>query len=52
VMLVKEGMTLQVEWTAFFAQSVMLLSFVGLLITFYAIYYFNKKKKTNFIPLI
>ena len=52
VMLVKEGMTLQVAWTAFFAQSVMLLSFVGLLITFYAIYYFNKKKKTNFIPLI
>jgi hypothetical protein len=52
VMLVKEGMTLDIAWTAFFAQSVMILSFVGLFITAYAMYYFNKKRKTNFIPLI
>jgi MFS family permease len=50
VMLVKEGMTLQIEWTAFFAQSVMILSFVGLFITAYAMYYFASKSRMT--PLI
>ena len=50
VMLVKEGMTLQIEWTTFFAQSVMILSFVGLFITAYAIYYFASKSRIT--PLI
>ena len=45
VMLVKEGMTLQIEWTTFFAQSVMILSFVGLFITAYAMYYFASKSR-------
>jgi hypothetical protein len=50
VMLVKEGMTLQVAWTSFFAQSVMVLSFVGLFITAYAMYYFASKSRIT--PLI
>jgi len=45
VMLVKEGMTLQIQWTKFFSQSVMILSFVGVFITLYATYYFYKKNK-------
>jgi len=45
VMLVKEGMSLQIKWTAFFSQSVMILSFVGVFITLYAMYYFTKKHK-------
>ena len=45
VMLVKEGMTLQIQWTKFFSQSVMILSFVGVFITLYAIYYFYQKNK-------
>jgi hypothetical protein len=45
VMLVKEGMTLKIQWTSFFSQSVMLLSFVGVIITIYSIFYFNKKHK-------
>ena len=47
VMLVKEGMHLQVQWTRFFSQSVMLLSFVGLFITAYSAYYFFSKSKTT-----
>ncbi len=47
VMLVKDGLTLNIAWTAFFSQSVMILSFVGILITLYTIYYFNKKNKIN-----
>jgi hypothetical protein len=50
VMLVKEGMTLDIAWTSFFAQSVMILSFVGLFITAYAMYYFASKSKIT--PLI
>lgn len=50
VMLVKEGMTLEIEWTSFFAQSVMILSFVGLFITAYAMYYFASKSRMT--PLI
>jgi hypothetical protein len=45
VMLVKEGLDLNIQWTKFFSQSVMALSFVGVLITLYAIYYFAQKHK-------
>jgi hypothetical protein len=44
-MLVKEGLDLNIQWTKFFSQSVMALSFVGVLITLYAIYYFVQKHK-------
>ena len=50
VMLVKEGLSLQLQWTRFFSQSVMILSFVGVFITLYAIYYFLSKSRTT--PLI
>jgi hypothetical protein len=50
VMLVKEGMTLEIEWTTFFSQSVMILSFVGIFITAYAMYYFASKSRMT--PLI
>ena len=50
VMLVKEGLSLKVQWTRFFSQSVMILSFVGVFITLYAIYYFLSKSRTT--PLI
>ena len=49
VMLVKEGMSLQIKWTAFFSQSVMILSFVGVFITLYAMYYFTKKHKASLV---
>ena len=47
VMLVKEGMHLQLQWTNFFSQSVLILSFVGLFITVYSAYYFFSKSKTT-----
>lgn len=47
VMLVKEGMSLEIKWTAFFSQNVMMLSFVGVFITIYAMYYFFLKRKTK-----
>jgi len=47
VMLAKEGMSLQIKWTQFFSQSVMILSFVGVFITLYAMYYFTKKYKAT-----
>lgn len=50
VMLVKEGMQLNIQWTKFFSISVMLLSLVGFLITLYAIYYFQQKKKITDSP--
>ena len=50
VMLVKEGLSLKLQWTRFFSQSVMILSFVGVFITLYAIYYFLSKSRTT--PLI
>ena len=40
VMLFKEGMKVQLKWTQFFSQSVMILSLVGVFITLYAMYYF------------
>jgi hypothetical protein len=46
-MLVKEGMDLNIQWTKFFSQSVMALSFVGVFITLYAIYYFAQKHKNQ-----
>lgn len=50
VMLVKEGMSLDIKWTAFFSQNVMLLSFIGVFITIYAMYYFFSKAKSA--PLV
>jgi hypothetical protein len=47
VMLVKEGMTLKIQWTTFFSQSVILLSIVGIFITAYSAYYFFSKSKTT-----
>jgi MFS family permease len=49
VMLVKEGMSLEIKWTQFFSQSVMILSFVGVFITLYAMYYFTKKHKASLV---
>ncbi|MCX6331319.1 MAG: DUF5690 family protein [Bacteroidetes bacterium] len=51
VMLVKEGLTIPIQWTKFFSQSVMILSFVGVFITLFAMLYFYKKHqaKTNSI---
>jgi len=49
VMLAKEGMSLQIKWTQFFSQSVMILSFVGVFITLYAMYYFTKKHKASLV---
>jgi hypothetical protein len=46
VMLAKEGMSIQIKWTKFFSESVMILSFVGVFITLYAMYYFYKKNNT------
>ncbi len=46
VMLVKEGMSLDIKWTAFFSQNVMLLSFIGVFITIYAMYYFFSRAKS------
>lgn len=46
VMLAKEALTIPVQWTLFFAQSVMLLSIVGILISFFSAYYFTKKKNS------
>jgi MFS family permease len=47
VMLVKEGMSLEIKWTAFFSQNVMALSFIGVFITIYAMYYFSSRAKTT-----
>jgi len=51
VMLVKEGMDLNIQWTKFFSQSVMVLSFIGVFITLYAIYYFTQKHKAQTVAL-
>lgn len=50
VMLVKEGMSLDIKWTTFFSQNVMLLSFIGVFITIYAMYYFFSRAKST--PLV
>ena len=50
VMLVKEGMSLDIKWTAFFSQNVMALSFIGVFITIYAMYYFSSRAKSA--PLV
>ncbi len=50
VMLVKEGMSLDIKWTAFFSQNVMALSFIGVFITIYAMYYFSSRAKIT--PLV
>lgn len=45
VMLVKEGLSLDIKWVDFFSQNVMTLSFVGVFITSYAIYYFSSRAR-------
>ncbi len=50
VMLVKEGMSLEIKWTTFFSQNVMALSFIGVFITIYAMYYFSSRAKIT--PLV
>ena len=50
VMLVKEGMSLDIKWTAFFSQNVMALSLIGVFITIYAMYYFSSRAKIT--PLV
>ena len=50
VMLVKEGMSLDIKWTAFFSQNVMALSLIGVFITIYAMYYFSSRAKSA--PLV
>lgn len=45
VMLVKEGLSLDIKWVDFFSQNVMMLSFVGVFITSYAIYYFFSRAR-------
>jgi MFS family permease len=50
VMLVKEGMSLEIKWTTFFSQNVMTLSFIGVFITIYAMYYFSSRAKIT--PLV
>ncbi len=49
VMLVKEGLTIPIQWTKFFSQSVMILSFVGVFITLFAMLYFYKKHQIKTI---
>jgi Family of unknown function (DUF5690) len=49
VMLVKEGLTIPIQWTKFFSQSVMILSFIGVFITLFAMFYFYKKHQTKTI---
>lgn len=44
VLLSKEIFKVQLNWVAFFSNSVMILSVAGVLITVYAGYYFWKKK--------
>ena len=50
VMLVKEGMSLDIKWTTFFSQNVIALSFIGVFITIYAMYYFSSRAKIT--PLV
>lgn len=50
VMLVKESLTIKLQWTQFFSNSVMALSLIGIFITLYSTYYFFSKSKTT--PLI
>ena len=50
VMLVKEGMSLDIKWTTFFSQNVIALSFIGVFITIYAMYYFSSRAKSA--PLV
>jgi len=47
VMLMKEGLTIPIQWTKFFSQSVLILSFVGVFITLFAMFYFYKKHQTR-----
>ncbi|WAC41321.1 DUF5690 family protein [Pedobacter sp. SL55] len=43
VLLSKEIFKVKLNWVTFFSSSVMILSVVGVLLTFYSLYYFSKK---------
>jgi len=45
VLLSKEIFKVQLNWTTFFSNSVILLSIVGLFLTLFSLYYFSKKYK-------
>ena len=47
VMLSKEFMKVQLKWTDFYAQAVFILATAGVLGTFIALIYFNRKYRTN-----
>lgn len=42
----KEIFKVQLKWVTFFSSSVIILSVVGVVLTFYSLYYFSKKYKT------
>lgn len=47
VLLSKEIFKVKLNWVTFFSSSVMILSVVGVLLTFYSLYYFSRKYKKN-----
>jgi MFS family permease len=46
VLLSKEVFKVKLNWVTFFSSSVMILSVVGVVLTFYSLYYFSRKYKT------
>lgn len=48
VMLFKESLKLDIRWTSYFSNVVLVLSVVGVLGTLYAFFYFNRKHKILF----
>ena len=47
VLLSKEIFKVKLNWVTFFSSSVMILSVVGVLLTFYSLYYFSRKYRKN-----
>lgn len=50
VLLSKEIFKIQLNWVTFFSSSVMILSVIGVALTFYSLYYFSKKYR-KLVPL-
>jgi hypothetical protein len=48
VMLFKESMDMDVKWTIFYSNAVLILSLIGVAGTIYAFFYFNRKYKLKF----
>lgn len=48
VMLFKESMDMDVKWTVFYSNAVLILSLIGVAGTIYAFFYFNRKYKYKF----